>query len=391
MNYPTRMASKTTSGKKDTQGLQYQRWISFLTCVRDTPQNQDLLLQYFLEQFLGAPELFYEFLFTLQKKLELGRKKTVKEQLAREYLRVLSPLCERFGMFEEKETLDHLCFRIAYPTAYREVEQVLSKYQKTAEHTIQKILRILRTLLKKEHFTCTVKGRYKNVYSIYQKMQKKRYVSPIALNDIFAFRIIVKSNDAEKCFEIINLLHDYFHPSVDRFKDYISVPKVNGYQSIHTTLRGVIPDFDLPVEIQVRTEMMDGFADRGIASHWIYSRNKKTSLLTEPERKLLDHYTSLSERLQQERNVYFFSFEGDINKLPEGSSVLDFAYRIHTEIGNHAKAALVNGKEQPVHYRINEGDRIRILTAESLQVSGQRLSCVHTSLARRKIHEYAEP
>lgn len=384
------MSPRTTSGKKNAQIRQFQHWNNFLIFVRDTPVNQTLLTEYFLEQFLDAPGIFYEFLLSMQAQLESSRKKDERENLAREYLRVLSPLCERFGVFGEKEILDRLCFKIVNPEGYREVEQVLAKYQKTAEHTIQKVLRKLRDLLKEKGHVCTVKGRHKNIYSIHQKVQKKKYTSPIALNDIFAFRIIVKSGDADECFEIINLLHDNFLPSVDRFKDYISVPKINGYQSIHTTLKGVIPDFDLPVEVQVRTEIMNEFAENGIASHWLYTHNKKSNLLTEPERKLLEHYTSLSKKLQEEKSTYFFSFEGDLKRLPDGASALDYAYLIHTDIGNHAEAVLVNGEQHPVHYRICEGDKIRILTAESPQVCGQRLSFAHTPLARRKIHEYSE-
>jgi len=341
---------------------QFTDWLSFLLFVRNTPRNQEILSQYFLRQFLHEPELFYEFLLFVQKRLANSRKKDERLKLAQEYLSVLSSLCERFGVFEEKEKLDRLCFHITKPKEYREVEQVIAKYQKSAQKTIGTVLSVLKNLAKENDIACEITGRYKNVYSIYRKLQRKKYTSIIKLSDIFAFRIILKSNDPQECFEMVNLLHDHFSPRVDRFKDYITIPKINGYQSIHTTLHGVVSNLDLPVEVQVRTEIMDAFAERGIASHWLYAQEKKSKLLTEAERKLLEHYTSLSEKLQEEQNVTFFSFEGDIKQLPEGASAQDYAFFVHTDIGKKAKSAMVNGKEKEIGYRIQEGDRIRILT-----------------------------
>tara|TARA_Y100000310_G_C20582912_1_gene763891 strand:+ start:80 stop:1123 length:1044 start_codon:yes stop_codon:yes gene_type:complete len=329
---------------------QFKHWLTFLLFVRNTPQSQEILTQYFLKEFLNEPELFYEFLLFVQKRLQNSKKKDEREQLAEQYLNVLSPLCERFGVFEEKTKLDHLCFRIANPEEYKEVEKVLSKYQKSAQNTIKNVLSTLRKVAKEAGIDCDVKGRYKNVYSIYRKLQKKKYTSAVTLNDIFAFRIIVKSNDVQECFEMVNLLHDHFSPNVERFKDYITIPKINGYQSIHTTLHGVIPKLDLPVEVQVRTEVMDEFSEKGMASHWLYARDKKSGLLTETEKKLLKHYTSLSEQLKEEKNITFFSFEGDLKQLPQGASALDYAYFVHTEVGKQAEAAEVNGKERDIDY-----------------------------------------
>jgi len=379
------MPQRISTAEKNAHLRQFKNWLAFLLFVKDTPQNQIILTQYFLRQFLHTPELFYEFLLFVQKRLQHGRKQAERAQLAQEYLKVLSPLCERFGVFEEKEKLDRLCFRITNPEKYQEVEDVLAKYQKTSQDTIKSVLDVLRKIVKEAGLDCTVKGRYKNVYSIYRKLQRKKYTSPVTLNDIFAFRIVVNSNDVQECFEVINLLHDNFSPSVDRFKDYITIPKINGYQSLHSTMHGVIPDLDLPVEVQVRTDMMDEFSERGIASHWFYARDKKSKLLTETEKKLVKHYKSLSEQMQEENDVYFFSFEGDIKLLPEGSSALDYAYSVHTEVGNKAESSLVNGKECDIEYKIQEGDCIRIITSNNNKSLKEKSTSARTSLSKSNI------
>lgn len=339
----------------------FSEWYDVLLFFNDKLTNRELITDYFFEHFVQAPEKFYEFIHFFKKKLLKPRKKTEKIKAAKRYLQIISFLCERFGFCEEKRELDDICFKISDPKNYRKMTKELSAYQKKSEATISSILDILQNVLRQKNYRCFIKGRYKNIYSIYKKMEKKQRRKIQNLVDIFAFRIITEKNSTEQCFEILNLLHDTFYPVANYFDDYISVPKVNGYQSLHTGLTKILPNLDIPVEIQIRTPEMDTFAEKGLAAHWVYGKTKKASVPNEREKKISDYFSHLSRATEHEKMIYCFSYKGDVMKMKRGSTILDFANRIHTELPKRARAALVNGDKKKIHYQIQDGDQIKLL------------------------------
>jgi GTP pyrophosphokinase/guanosine-3',5'-bis(diphosphate) 3'-pyrophosphohydrolase len=363
-------------------------WLEFLLTTAPTQKNRELLSDYFFNQFTRSSESLYNFLQFLHAYLRSERSAKLKKHSASQYLSILSPLCERFGLFEEKNVMDTDCFRIVDPKNYRSTETMLSQYKVKSQTVIAGISAALATLLEEHRFHCDLQGRYKNLYSIYGKLQRKSYTHALELRDIFAFRIVLTDNRMEECFEVLNLLHDRFHPVADCFKDYISIPKINGYQSLHTILNNVIPDLDLPIEVQIRTQSMHEFAERGFASHWLYAREKQAPSMTEKEQKLITHFLSLSENAQREEVLVCFSPKGDLVKLVPGSTVIDFAYHIHTDLGNRALAAKINGKPKNIYYRIHEGDRVQVLRGRTNQVKKEWLAHAFLPSTRRKIYEY---
>jgi GTP diphosphokinase / guanosine-3',5'-bis(diphosphate) 3'-diphosphatase len=339
-----------------------QRWLQFLTVANDRDQNRELLGEYFFSHVLLSPGRLALFLRLLKKHVRTLRSEAERRSIAAKYLDVLSPVCERFGLFEEKERMDSYCFQIIDPEAYRQAETLLSAYRTKSKKTVASVIKRLHTLLNEHGVRHQIQGRYKNVYSVYRKLQKKRrYTNALSLQDIFAFRIIVTGAHTEQCYEVLNLLHDQFYPIADSFKDYISIPKINGYQSIHTILNRVVTGLNLPAEVQIRTQAMHDFAEHGLASHWLYASNKRSKVLTQKERKLVDHFISMSKSVYKEHAVFCVSPKGDVYKMPSGSTVRDFAYQIHTTLGQKARGALINGKSGALGSRIQDGDRIAIL------------------------------
>jgi len=341
---------------------EFNKWLSFLAFMNESQKNKELAAEYFFCKFAKKPKDFYEFMKIFEKKLGATKNIKIKKHLANQYLTVLSQLCERFGLFEEKQNLDDQCFKIIDAKQFNQINRTLAKYKKESKKFIDKILKILEKLLTVKKYNFQIKGRYKNLYSIHKKIQKKIKNTILNLKDIFAFRIILEKNSIKQCFEVLNILHDEFNPIVDGFKDYISIPKINGYQSLHTSLTKVIPNLDLPIEVQIRTRAMHNFAENGVAAHYLYAKEKKSKLLTEKERMLISHFNTIAENLNDEKMIYFFSYHGDIFKLEKGSSVKDFAYQVHTDLGNKAKSAIVNGVNKGLAYEICEGDQVKILT-----------------------------
>ncbi len=326
-----------------------------------------MLSAYFMRCFGADPEHLYTFIrFLEQHCAELRRTPKEQRQVARRYLQILSPLSERFGFFEEKERMDTLCFRITEPKQFREMSATLSRYRQRSRGVIRRISAILERLLKSTGQAYVLQGRYKNLYSVRRKLELKgRMHSPLQLHDIFAFRIILDTQNDADCFGIVNMLHDTFQPIPGKFKDYITIPKINGYQSLHTILNGVISDLDLPIEVQIRTRAMHEFAEQGIASHWLYAHQKRTQWITRREEQLMSHFASLSKEASREDVVHCITPRGDILRMPAGCTILDVAYRIHTDIGNRASGALVDDRPRSVHHLVQEGDRVQILTTKT--------------------------
>lgn len=340
---------------------EFNKWLCFLASIRDGRKNKELTIDCFFHKFAKKPEKFYEFIKFFEHKLARTKEDNAKQSLAGQYLKILSQLCERFGFFEEKQKLDDLCFKIIEPQEYGNIDKSLAKYKKESKKLIDSISEILGKLLISKKYNFEIQGRYKNIYSIHGKIKKKIRATILNLKDIFAFRVILSSNSTKQCFDVLNIFHDEFSPIIDNFKDYISIPKINGYQSLHTGLANIIPNLDLPIEVQIRTKSMHDFAENGLAAHYVYAEEKKSRLPTEKEKSLINYFASLAENKSGDEFVYCLSFQGDLFKLKTGSSVKDFAYQIHTGLGNKAKSAIVNGVPKNLNYEISEGDQIKII------------------------------
>lgn len=343
----------------------FQSWLDFLSSVKNDSKNQDHLLNYFFDRFLESPENFCRFIIFFEKFLQRSRMGgEIRARLANHYLKALSLLCDRGGFFAEKKRLDELCFSIVLPDEYKKILEAVSDYRKNSCGIIERICSVLHDFIAEKHFDVMVTGRQKNLYSAYRKMWKFGFHRPLAVNDFFGFRIIVLNNSVDDCFEILNLLHDRFYPVADCFKDFITIPKINGYQSLHTGLLRVIPEFDLPIEVQIRTAAMHEFSEHGTASHWLYAREKKSAILTDKEKQLLNYFSHFGADISSPKlksSVYFFSYTGDLFRMPPGSTVLDFAYFLHSGLGDAAAFAEVNGKSVPLDYVIREGDQVKII------------------------------
>ncbi len=350
-------------------------------------QTTETLSQYFFQESTRQPQVFLTFLMQFQKRLG-ALSSSKRKHLAWQYLHILSPICERLSLSEEKDVLDALCFAITQPKHARAAQAILNKYKKQSALLLKRIEQSLRVVLKSQSFAHTLQGRFKNPWSIWRKLNGRAAGNPLNLKDIFAFRIILTEHIINNCYEVLHLLHDRFRPLPGNFKDYINIPKINGYQSIHTVLHGILPDFNLPVEIQIRTKVMHEFAEHGMASHWIYSRRKHATLLDKKERKFLRYVKEMLPKNEGQKTICCLTPTGDVCILPERSSIIDFAYRIHTDIGHRLLCARVNGKLKDARYAIQEGDRIEILTADEKCVCKEWLQFCITPYARKRIHEH---
>lgn len=372
--------AKKPAIKNNQTNPQFKKWLDFLSFLNKKSTGKELMNEYFAKEFQKSPESFYEFVKILKKQIPSSKN---KKDLASKYLHIISPLCERFGFFHEKKILDDICFKIEDPKNYNRINRIFGDYKEKSQKYIGSIINTLKQVLEKNNFNYEVKGRYKSIHSINKKILNNPQKNILNLKDIFAFRIILTDDIVEECFEVVNLLHDEFSPVADYFKDYISIPKINNYQSLHTGLSNVIPNLDIPIEIQIRTKNMDEFAEKGLAAHWVYNKQKKARLVTEKEKQLFDYLSHIDGT----DNVYFFSFSGDMFRLKKGSKIIDFAYRLHSDLGNKNKGALVNNEEKGIDYEISEGDKVEIIKAKNMQVNSNWLKLSNDKYTLKKIHE----
>ena len=320
-------------------------------------------------------------------------------RIARETLDIFAPLAHRLGMYILKAELEDTSFKYIKPDKYRRIAQMIRDTRQSRESDLDEMKGKLETLLSSNHFEFDVKGRVKNIYSVYKKMQDRNKEFD-DIYDLLALRIIVKS--VEACYSAIGVIHSKFTPIPNRFKDYIAMPKPNLYQSLHTSViaQGKI------YEIQIRTKEMDRIAEYGIAAHWAYKEKGASKVpMTEMVSKKLKWYGELikfTEESESEEevlnllrddifhsNVYVFTPDGDIIDLPKGSTPLDFAFRIHTEIDIKTVGAIVNGKIVPLEYKLETGDVIQIKTSKnSFGPNDNWLKIVKTSGAKSKIKNY---
>lgn len=321
-----------------------------------------------------------------------------QKRIAKETLDLYAPLAHRLGMYRIKAELEDTSFKVLYPNEYETITKAVGEKKAEREEDIHEMSEKIDQLLKTYHITnYELKGRIKNIYSIYKKTITKNKT----LDDIFdllALRIIVPS--IEECYHVLGIIHSTWTPIPMRFKDYIAVPKPNLYQSLHTTVVGIKGKI---FEIQIRTFEMDTIAEIGIAAHWAYKENsgynpEKEQLEITSKLKWYKDLTTYVENSETEdpldsiiedifsANVYVFTPRGDVLDFPAGSMPLDFAYRIHTDIGNKTVGAIVNGKIVPLSYKLKTGDVVEIKTNKScLGPTNAWLKNVKTNHARQKI------
>lgn len=314
---------------------------------------------------------------------------------ARETIEIFAPIAERLGMGEIKGELEDLAFKYAYPDQYFEFIKIANKVYKNPQIIVDSVIPQVKNLLKENKIKfIQVSGRAKHLYSLYLKLKLKKHISNIF--DIVALRIIV--SDVTECYKSLGLIHSIFEPLPARIYDYIAKPKLNGYQSIHTTVKD---NSDNIFEVQIRTQEMHDYAENGSAAHWSYkdNENKKVTqknnknewleeirkISTDVESK--EFLNTVREELFSKR-IYVFSPRGEIIDLPQGSTPLDFAYKIHTELGNCCTGAKINNRIMPLSTKLEINDTVEVLSKKGHTPSRGWLSYVKTSYAKQKIRNY---
>lgn len=335
----------------------------------------------------------------------MPREKQIR--IAKETLEIHAPLTHRLGLFQIKSQLEDLALRYSLPEEYYRISDLIKLKKEQREQSVANVIKTIKTIFAKHHLqNAIIKGRIKNIYSIYKKITQRK-VKFEEIFDLLAIRIIV--DNVDECYQSLGIIHGYFSPLPLRFKDYIAVPKPNLYQSLHTT---VLMKDDFLFEIQIRTKKMDEIAEKGIAAHWAYKENKAYSQedkQIEIAKKLrwyqeLVKITNDSQNHPEETskefvdaikndilsdNVYVFTSKQEVFELPKGSTPIDFAFRIHTEVGSKMIAAIINGQIAPLDYQLKNGDIINIKTNKNLlSVNKDWLRIVKTSHAKRKIKAF---
>lgn len=320
-----------------------------------------------------------------------------KQRIAKETLEIYAPIAKRLGMRTISVEMEELCFSTLHPIRYRILKEGIRKRRGNRKKVLAQIAKALNKGIEERGLpTCMVSGREKHFYSIYRKMRDKQ-LSFTSVMDVYAFRVITEDEDT--CYRVLGLVHSLYKPVPERFKDYIAIPKVNGYQSLHTTLFG---PYGLPIEVQIRTSEMDRMATNGVAAHWLYKMNDKrmahsklraqkwANTLMELQAQSsspLEFMQSLKEDLFSEE-VYVFTPTGMIRELPAGSTPIDFAYAVHTDVGNHCVSAKIDRQLSPLSSVLVNGQTVEIITKPAAHPAESWLGFVKTSKARSCIRHF---
>ena len=317
------------------------------------------------------------------------------QRIAKETLEIYAPIAHRLGLWRIMGRLEDLAFKHLYPIEYRKIAELLNQKLTEREAYCEKMVKQIRGELEKRNVFADVHGRTKHIYSIHQKMQQKK--TPFSeIQDLIGLRILVKTE--ADCYIALGALHSKWNYHPDRLRDWIGQPKKNGYQSLHTT----ILDNGRPIEIQVRTYQMHKIAEDGIAAHWSYKEGLPRS---QQGRSIFASYKQILEDIQEAQDsphhfvesmklelfqdeVYVFSPKGDLFRLPAGATAIDFAYKIHTDVGHTCVGAEVNGAVAPIRRVLENGDQVNIRTQPNGRPSRSWLSYVKTATARTKINHW---
>lgn len=320
---------------------------------------------------------------------------TKKRRIAKETLDIYAPIANRLGMNEVRHQLESLSFSAMYPLRHSILKNAVKKARGNHRELLNNIENTLSGRLKQAGIDCTVTGREKNLYSIYRKMLIKKI--PFSdVFDVYAFRVFC--NDMDNCYRILGIVHNLFKPIPGRFKDYIALPKANGYQSLHTVLMG---PHGVPIEIQIRTHLMHRMSESGIAAHWLYKSDAQTAKFQDSAnewlRDLMEIQKAGADSLEFIDNlkidlfpqeVFVFTPQGEIVKLPRGATVVDFAYAVHTDIGNSCVSARIDKQLVALQSKLENGMTVEIITASWARPNPLWLSYVITAKARSGIRSY---
>ena len=322
---------------------------------------------------------------------------THRKRIARETIDIYAPIANRLGLNALYLELQDLSFKHLYPLRYRILAQAIKTARGNRREVMNRLLDVIRDGFARANIAATVSGREKTIYSVYRKMREKHYTFSQVF-DIYGVRVLV--NDKPTCYAALGVLHELYKPIPGKFKDYIAIPKANGYQSLHTTLFG---PFGTPLEAQLRTHDMHRVAEAGVAAHWLYKSGGQLDL-EEAQRETDRWLQSLLEIQSESRDskeflehvkgdlfpdeIYLFTPKGKIMALPRGATAVDFAYGVHTDIGHHCVAARINYELLPLRTELKNGDHVEILTSPTARPNPSWLSFVTTGKARSRIRHY---
>jgi GTP pyrophosphokinase len=317
--------------------------------------------------------------------------------IARETMDIYAPLANRLGINAMRMELEDLSFQYIAPDAYQELTAKIAKSNEARNRYTEEVKSIIFKELEKHSIKCRVEGRAKHLYSIYKKMHEQ-HIDFNEVYDLIAFRIVLESDQEKTCYEVLSMVHALWKPVPGRFKDYIAMPKANNYQSLHTT---VIGPYGERVEIQIRTKMMHEWAEKGIAAHWRYKEGRAHKSDEENQIKKLREVLEIQQDIKNPKEfmsdlklalfpeeVYVFTPHGDVKSFPKGATPIDFAYSIHTDVGSQCIGAKVNRSIVPLRYKLQNGDRVEIITQAGHHPSKDWLKNVVTTRAISKIRNW---
>ena len=318
-----------------------------------------------------------------------------RKRIAQETMEIYAPLADRMGMHRIRDELEDLSFEILNFDARNLIQTRLNEIKKDKEDIFEDLSEEINSILIEKNINASIFGREKTPFSIWRKLQKKR-VSLEQITDIIGFRIIL--NNIDDCYKTLGILHKQWNCIPGKFKDYISSPKINGYKSLHTS---VIGSHKKPIEIQLRTKDMHDFAERGIASHWKYKSSEKINSLQWKEYDWLKDLVEIIEKNENpehsyeytklqmfQENVFCFTPKGSVIKLPKNATPIDFAYAVHTKVGNTAIGCEINGNKSELQTILRNGDRINIITSKNQSPSLHWIPVTKTGKARAAIRRY---
>lgn len=377
--------------------------VTKISKIRFSTENE-ALIEYYKKIIVGMSEDVRVIIIKLADRLHNMRTLWAlslenQKKIAKETLEILTPIAHHLGIYKIKSELEDLSLRYLKPDVFYDIAEKLNNTKLERDQVVGDMLSTVQELLNAHNIPHQIKGRSKSIYSIYKKLGKGKKFSDIY--DLLALRVLVDTE--QECYSALGIIHSKYRPIPKRFKDYIAMPKPNGYQSLHTTVFGI--DGYL-FEIQIRTYSMDEVAENGIASHWAYKENKTLSegVRTSTEAKL-EFFKSIielnDEKMSSEdfvnsvkneilnNNIYVFTPKGDVFELPEGSTPIDFAYRIHTRVGETTTGALVNNNMVPLSYKLQNNDIVKIITNKnSPGPSKEWLNIVASTQAKNKIRAF---
>ena len=388
---------------EDNFGKDVKKLVDGVTKLRNLPRTDSKKLENKRKMVIAMSEDIRVVIIKLADRLHNMRtlkymKPEKQQEKSKETIEIYAPIAHRIGMARIKWELEDISFRFLYPNDYYEIKELVNTKRREREEYTAKFIEKIKIELKKNNIKGEVTGRPKHLYSIYRKMneKQKRFMD---LYDLIAIRIIVEKKN--ECYNVLGIIHDLFIPVFDRFKDYVSQPKPNGYQSIHTTVKG--PN-NQNVEIQIRTQEMHEIAEEGVAAHWKYKEKKsksKNEKFYADVKKLKDSVQNKKENEKQvefaqevtgdvlKQTIFVFTPKDDIVEMPRNSTALDFAFQVHTQIGYRTIGAKVDGKIVQLNHVLKTGDKVEVITSKNMKGPGKDwIEMVNNHSSRVKIRKW---